>query len=909
MTSGLDRQLWDRIATIFDRALVVRDEERASLLEQMCGSDETIRREVEAMLDAHEKSPGLIAERRLVSGYSDAFDGRRGSLDGNLGIGTRVGPYRIVSMVGAGGMGDVYRAERADGAYTQTVALKVLRPGYRTAEMIRRFRIEREALGRLVHPGIASILDGGALDDGRPYIVLQFVDGVPVTTYCREHTLSLRDRLALFLRIVATVQFAHGRLVVHRDLKPSNILVQADGTPRLLDFGIAKLLDLGADASLGPLTTPDTRLLTPEYAAPEQLRGETVGTATDVYALGVLLFEMLTGVKPFPATGRTITELERVILQTPAPAPSTVAARADARKIRGDLDRIVLMALRKEPERRYVSAGQLGEDVERYLAGRPVVARPDSARYRFSKFVRRNRALVAGATAAVLLVGAFGAMSAVQARRIARERDRAERERLAAEDVLHILTGLFERANPNKHAGGDTLRVTSLLDDAEQQVAKMNDAPARQAMLWRAIGQMHLARGEYPRAIDLLTKAYDEQRRIAGANDLEAARIHHELALALVSYRGEGPARPMLDSSLRELRRLLGETHPEVRAAMHDLLMVTFDSVAAGALLTRLAELERTAPSRDPIAIAEQLNTKGTELINAGRYAEGAALFRATLDIVKRHLPPEHDDVRTVSRNLAAALYMDGQLAKAEAMQRDAVRLEERLHASSVSRGMAHEALALTLFAEHRVDSAEAHERDALRALRTGAAPEHWRIWSAQRNLAFILSAAGRVADGLSQLDSAIMLAGTGSGPTEAGYLAAQRVPFLLRLGRTSDAAAAVALAERRLGTSPSVTAWHRADVHRYAGMVAYAAGDAREAADRFRAAVNLVESPVKPGVAPGISSCLLGVSLARLGRTREARPLLDKPCKAYASRGMPDALIMQWVGVARRAVAMRVGQ
>ena len=215
-------------------------------------------------------------------------------------------------------------------------------------------------------------------------------------------------------------------------------------------------------------TTPDVRLLTPEYAAPEQIRGEPPSTATDVYALGVLLFEMLTGCKPFPAAGRTVAALERAILETAPPAPSSVAdARRRARRLRGDLDRIVLMALRKEPERRYVSAGQFGDDIERYLAGRPVVARPDSVGYRVRKFVRRNRALVAGGAAITLLLVGFGATATLQARRISRERDRAERERVAADEVLRILTGLFERGDPNKHPGGDTLRVTSLLDDAE----------------------------------------------------------------------------------------------------------------------------------------------------------------------------------------------------------------------------------------------------------------------------------------------------------------------------------------------------------------------------------------------------------------------------------------------------------
>ena len=898
MSSALNTRLWDRIATIFDRALDVRAADRAALLDQLCGSDETIRREVEGMLDAHEKSPGLIAERRLVISETE------------LPNGTRVGPYRIASPIGAGGMGDVYRAERADGAYRQTVALKVLRPGYRPAEMVRRFRIEREALARLAHPGIATILDGGALDDGRPYIVLEYVDGVPATAYCTGRALPLQERLALFVRITSAVQFAHGRLVIHRDLKPSNILVQPDGIPRLLDFGIAKLLDVDADASLGSPTTPEARLLTPEYAAPEQLRGEPPTTATDVYALGVLLFEMLTGAKPFPASGRSLSALEEAVVGQPAPAPSSVVKTpAEQRHLRGDLDRIVLMALRKEPERRYASAAQFGEDVERYLSGRPVAARPDSMSYRLSKFVRRNRALVVGGTSAVLLLLGFGATTALQARRAARERDHAERERVAAEDVLAILTGLFERADPNKHPGGDTLRVTSLLDDAERAVDRLKDDPARQAALERAVGHMRAARGEDGRALALLTSAYELRRRRFGSNDVEVARLHHEVARAVLSYRGETAARPMLDSSLAELRRLLGDNDPDVREAMNDLLMVTFDSVAARPLTDRLAELDRISPASDPIAIAERLNAKATERLSAGRASEAVGLFRTTLDILRQRLPPEHSDVRTVERNLSMALYNDRQFARAEAMQRAAVALEERLRNSTLSLAMAREALALTLFAERRVDSAEAYERGALNAFRAGAAPEHWRIWSALRNLAFMAAARGHVVEALALLDSAIATASVGpSAGVEAGYLTAQRVPFLLRLGpgRVPEAAQAIAAAEQRLGASPAVSKSHRADVSRYAGMMELASGNPTRAVARFRTAMALGGSPSDPTRGAN-SACLLGIALARAGRTREARPLLAGPCTIYLSTGTPDSLIVDWAATARSAVNERI--
>jgi serine/threonine-protein kinase len=910
MTTKLEPRQWTRVAEVFGRVIDVAATERAAVLDRLCGSDETVRREVEDMLAAHDR-PGLLAERRLVvDGIGVPYTANVHG-DGLLVEGARAGPYRVESLVGAGGMGDVYRARRADGVHGQLVALKVLRSlgprsslASRTApnELVRRFRVEREALARLVHPGIATILDGGTLDDGRPYLVLQLVDGVPVTTYCETHHLPLRARLTLFARIVAAVQFAHSRLVVHRDIKPSNILVDAIGTPRLLDFGIAKLLDARDDEALG-VTAPDVRFFTPDYAAPEQFRGEPPTTATDVYALGVLLFELLTGRKPFATANSSRALVQRALVEPPTPAPSSVASsRVEARRLRGDLDAIVLMAMRPEPERRYASAQQLGDDIERYLTGRPIKAGPDSVRYRVGKFVRRNRTIVGSAATVALLTLGFAIVSMVQARRIARERDRAEQERTSAEEVLRVLTGLFERGNPNTHPGGDTLRVTSLLDSAEAAVATLAADPARQAALWRTVGRMRMARGEYARGLGLLTRAYERRRAAFGPDDIEAARIHHDMANAVVVYRGETHGQPMLDTSYRELRRLVGERDDETRRAMNDLLGVTTDSVAAQALLARLMAIERESPSRDPIAVAELLNTRAIERLSAKRYSEAISLFRATLDIVGRRLPPEHADIRTVRRNLAAALGMGGQLAQAESMQRADVALEMRLHTSDIAAGIAHEALALTLVAERRPRDAELEERAALTSFRAGAAPEHWRIWSAQRNLAFIAAAQGRVEQGLALLDSAIALAAEAQPEQEPAYLRAQRVPFLLRLSRTNEAAQTIAQSERQLGASPEVSAAHRGDVNRYAGMVALASGDATTAARRFATAVSLIEPSNAAEPRLGVNSCLLGVSYARLGRITEAKALLAKACARY-ERGPTDPLIVEWIASARRVV------
>lgn len=517
-----------------------------------------------------------------------------------------------------------------------------------------------------------------------------------------------------------------------------------------------------------------------------------------------------------------------------------------------------------------------------------------------TKFVARNRALVAGGVALTLLLAAFSATASVQARRIARERDHAEHERRAADDVVAILTGLFERADPNKHAGGDTLRVASLLDDAEEEVERLTDDSTRQIALWRTVGRMRAAHGEFARAIELLTKAYDRRRALFGATDVEAARIHHEIALVAVAYRGETVARAMLDSSLTELRTLLGDEHEEVRSAMSDLMGATSDSVAARALLERVLTLERKAPSRDPIAIASRFDAQGSARYELGRYEQAAALFEASLGLLERHLPPTHENIRTERRNLALALQGQGKLARAESLQRIDLEMEERINGPAVARASAREALAITLGQAGHADSAEHYERTALALFREGTARGHWRVWSAARNLAFIVAARGRAEEGLTLLDSAIAIARAGPDSGEsAAYLTAQRVPFLLRLDRLAEASRSIELAEQRLGAAPSVSASHRADVHRYAGTIELASGATTRAVQRFRKAVALDELSGQPG----IHSCLLGVGLAQLRELEEARTLLREPCSSYEAQGLTDPLILRWIAAARRRV------
>src|SRR5215470_5019015 len=401
---------WPLVKDVFQAALDRPPEERAAFLDSACAGDDALRREVESLLVA-QREAGAFLSRPAALPAPPELEGRR------------VGPYRVLGPIGRGGMGVVYRAVRDDDVFRKTVALKVVAGGA-SAEHLRRLAHERQILGRLQHPNIATILDGGTTDEGQPYLVMEYVEGEAIDAYCAARGLGTRERLEMFRTVCSAVQYAHQNLVVHRDLKPQNVLVTPDGQPKLLDFGIAKLLAAGVD----PDETPTATLLpmmTPEYASPEQVRGEAVTTASDVYSLGVVLYELLTGARPYSVRTGSLQEIVRVVCDTQPAVPSAAAPQAHG--VRGDLDTIVLKALRKEPARRYASAQELADDLRRYLEGRPVLARKDTVGYRVGKFVGRHRVGVAAAAlVAASLVG--GLVTTLRQARIAEaNRLRAER--------------------------------------------------------------------------------------------------------------------------------------------------------------------------------------------------------------------------------------------------------------------------------------------------------------------------------------------------------------------------------------------------------------------------------------------------------------------------------------------------
>jgi non-specific serine/threonine protein kinase/serine/threonine-protein kinase len=441
---------WRRVKEIFDEVAEKSPAERLAFLMEASGGDATLIEEVESLLRSHDSA-------------GDFIESAAGSA---LRTGTSIGPYRIVQVIGEGGMGMVYQAVRVDDLYRKLVALKVVRLGVCSPVALRRFETERHILAHLDHPNIAKLLDGGTTSEGQPYFVMDFIAGTPIDEYCEREKLPLRKRLELFLTVCSAVQYAHQNFIVHRDIKPGNIMVTAEGAIRLLDFGIAKLLDPDAPGSApAPDTTTGYQMMTPEYASPEQLCGGPVTAASDTWALGVLLYLMLTGKKPFEFASRSVHDVYAVIRDTEPRKPSAVALPGRARLLRGDLDNILLMSLRREPERRYTSAEQFAVDIQRYLTGMPVSAREDTFSYRAGKFVNRHKGAVIAAGLAVAALVAGTITTSIEAHEARIERERAER-----------------RFN-------DVRRVTnSLLFDVPEAVRKLpGSAPVRKLLVTRAL--------------------------------------------------------------------------------------------------------------------------------------------------------------------------------------------------------------------------------------------------------------------------------------------------------------------------------------------------------------------------------------------------------------------------------------
>lgn len=695
-------QGWDQLQNVFLQALDLPAEDRAAFLEDACGGDEELRAEVESMLSAEEDGADFAWVDRLAAAAGASLPGDEPIPETELPANHRIGPYRLIRLIGRGGMGRVYLAERADDQYSQQVALKVVRDDYDTGLLTERFRAERQILARLQHPNISTLLDGGVAADGRPYLVMQYEDGLPITTYCDEHMLGVRERLELFATICDTVQFAHTNLVVHRDLKPNNILVTEDGRPKLLDFGIAKILE--GDHDFTRPVTRDVRMFTPENAAPEQVSGGTITTATDVYALGILLYELLVGQRPFRATDTSPLELQRQIQEEAPTRPSDEARRAArdgrdeaqvthparlramrpaalAQTLQGDLDQIVLEALRKEPERRYGSARELAEDVRRYLAGRPIRARPDSLGYRLGKFVQRNRVGVGVAVVVVGLLATLAVNRTVQAARLASEQERTQAALVEATAVRDFMVNLFEGANIESTT--ERLSAVDLLDRGVSRAEQLTDQPGAQAAMLNAIGRAYVSLAEYEKAEPLLERALELHREVHGDVHRQVALSLNALADLIMDARGDYEAvEPLAVEALDIHRQLYDGPHKDIALGLSTVGALQFRRGAFAEARDSYAEaLEvlRDPAVDDPPAVTTMMANLGLVTTRLGDPVEGERLLREAIALESELSSPTSAKVATMLNPLAEAILEQGRVDEARGVYDDLLELRTEI--------------------------------------------------------------------------------------------------------------------------------------------------------------------------------------------------------------------------------------
>lgn len=764
----MTKERWQKIQTLFEQALTLPTPDREAFLREQCGDDAALMGEVMSLLnadlDAHSMLDGL------------AVDTVDFAAELNL-EGKRVGPYRISGEIGSGGMGTVFWAERAEGDFAQQVAVKLIKRGMDSREILDRFRRERQIMARLQHPNIARLLDGGVTDDGLPYFAMEYVKGEPIDRYCDRTKMPIKERLKLFQTVCSAVQYAHQNLVVHRDLKPSNILVTEDGTVKLLDFGISKVLS-GDDwrSGLASLTHVGVRPMTPEYAAPEQVTGGPVTTATDVYALGVLLYELLTGCRPHSFENCSPLEIERVLNTEHPEKPSTVISRAgetDKRgtkdisqarstepgllrqQLTGDLDNICLMALRKEPERRYHSPEHFLEDIWRYLQGLPVHARKATYSYRTQKFVERNKRTL---TAAFLVIGLIAALISFYTMQLKEERDRARLEAIKAQRVSDFLVDLFEVSDPTE-ARGETIPARELLDSGAVRIqADLAEQPEIKATLMNVMGKVYTSLGLYPQAEQLLEDAVRLRLDIYGAenegfaeslNNLgevleaqgrydEADSLHRralavrrlgndELAvaesldnLAWIKYR-QGQydrAGELYGEALLLRRKKLGQEDAMIAESFNNVAQVFHakSQLDSAEVYYRFAlAMNQKLLGEEHREVATNMSNLGNLLRLKGKKEQAEALHRQALDIRKKILGPDHPHVTTSMNSLAVILSEQGNYEDAEPLFREAIRIRrEKLGDSHPQVGVPLTGLSVLLRDKGELDSAEAIMRESL---------------------------------------------------------------------------------------------------------------------------------------------------------------------------------------------------
>lgn len=863
----IEPERWAQLRPDLDRALELEGEERRDFLRRAVAERPELGDDLLALVRAYDDGEATwespLAVGRAAEWASD------GSLSRDM-KGT-IGSYQLVEKLGQGGMGEVYLGQRRD-EYEQKVAVKLLRGGWGRETLLRRFRTERQILAQLDHPHIAKLLDGGTTDDGRPYLVMEYVQGLPLDRYCRRVRPSLRQLLELFLEICSALEYAHRNLVVHRDLKPSNILITSDGSAKLLDFGIAKILRPEAFPHTVLATRTGQSAMTPEYASPEQVQGERITTATDVYALGVLLYRLLTGRAPYDFDPQNLAAMADAICRRRPERPSAAVSPSSddgspfvadgtlRRRLAGDLDAIVMKALRKEPERRYASASHLADDLRSYLTGHAVRARRGTAAYRLRKFVGRHRLAVSVSAAVFVLLVSFLAVLLQQRAQILQERDRTLLERNRATAVSDWLTELFELPEPSR-SRGESVPARELLDKGARSVERDIEDPALKSELMATIGRTYSQLGLLPEGRDMLAGAIELARRSAGEDQLARYLLHlGETEISAGNYRraqtlvGEALARTGAHTGART-----GEAAAErtLRARAHAQLGHVADLLGDdGTAREQLDEALRLARDvGEPDLLAEVLEHAATRHWRRGDLDAAARDYTLALDTLRLLHGDRHaDSARLLSSLAQVEQWRDPE--RAEALFREALERQIQIY------GEVHPVVATTWnnlgllhYEQSRLEEAEASWRHSLELQEQLYEEGHHKIALTLMNLATVLGRRGRTAEAEAELRRALAMfeREVGGAHPDVALCLNNLGELLLANDRVDEARPFLEQALDAARTSLAATDWRVAPILASLGQLAQVEGDLDVAAERLEESLELarrslgVHHPVLP--------------------------------------------------------------
>jgi eukaryotic-like serine/threonine-protein kinase len=877
-TAGMSQARSQRIRKLFEEARALNAGELNGWLAERCGDDFALQDEILGLLaDATEGSAAFDPRvNRAVAGtWAEIEDVPPGRL---------IGRYRVLRTLGRGGMGAVYLAERADEQFQQQVAVKLIDGLVPAGALARRFRAERQILANLNHANIARLLDGGAGEDGVPYLAMEYIDGIRLDRYCDENGLDVRRRLRLFQQVCAAVQYAHQHLVVHRDIKPSNILVTAEGSPKLLDFGIAKLLDEERTGEVDDLTRLHERIWTPGYASPEQMRGERIGTVSDVYSLGVLLYYLLTGVHPYALSGRNAAEYLHLVETLDPPRPSAAidksspAARTLAHTLAGDLDNIVLRAMHRVPERRYPSAAALAEDVQRYLDDRPVEARPDAWTYRIGKFARRNTAALA-ATSVVLV--SIVALVAFYTARLTAERDVAERERAVSASVSQFMREVFRVASPSA-ARGNSVTVREVLDAAVKRIdTDLHTEPRLRTQLLVSMGQAYNGLGLWDQASQLLERAVEQERKSFGDSHMELAEALTALATANHNANRFDVGLEQYREALK-IREALGRTRDADAAALLNSIAGSFRAQQhfdqSLGYSGRAEAIARALDPAQPRVLGQVLQGYAMTYLLIGEHARAERLARDSLALLHDAVNDDYDAYATSVYALAESLRRQYKLEESAKLQRELLEAQiDRLGAGATLVARTWNNISHVMRASGKYQESQDALLQSISIYAKDPKENAFDLAVSYHNLGGLQNEAGKPKEALQWLQRALEIRQQISGPRSA-----QLISTLLEMSAArrqlhdiQGAAATFAQAESLARETIPPTDKRYAQISLEGARLALARKDPAAAITAARAALALIDEQ-DPGRMATIQ-CVLAEALARTGAIREARELLTK--------------------------------